>query len=257
MTEKDLADLRQAKALLEHPSLAVRVSNRIGAPIEKGIEHLPEGWAKVVQAATKAALSKALDAAVMTLDENSAKPPATFLHKLSVAASGAVGGAFGLATLPIELTLSTTIMLRSIADIARSHGEDIRQLEVKLACLEVFGLGGFSPSDDSAETGYYAARAALAGAVREAAQYIAQVGLTEGGSPAVLRLITGIAARFGVAVSDKLAAQALPLVGAAGGALINTIFIDHFQDVARGHFTVRRLERTYGTEDVRRQYDRL
>ena len=44
---------------------------------------------------------------------------------------------------------------------------------------------------------------------------------------------------------------------AAGGALINAIFVQHFQDMARGHFTVRRLERIYGTEAVRRAYERI
>ncbi|MBW2614674.1 MAG: EcsC family protein, partial [Deltaproteobacteria bacterium] len=53
------------------------------------------------------------------------------------------------------------------------------------------------------------------------------------------------------------AAQAVPIIGAAGGALINTIFIDHFQDMARGHFIVRRLERVYGTDEVQRQYEGL
>ena len=45
------------------------------------------------------------------------------------------------------------------------------------------------------------------------------------------------------------------VVGAAGGALINTLFIDHFQDMARGHFVVRRLERVYGTDAVRAAYE--
>jgi hypothetical protein len=35
-----------------------------------------------------------------------------------------VGGGFGLAALPVELPISTIIMLRSIGDIARSEGED-------------------------------------------------------------------------------------------------------------------------------------
>jgi hypothetical protein len=72
-----------------------------------------------------------------------------------------------------------------------------------------------------------------------------------------MRLITAIAARFGIVVSEKAAAQAVPVLGAAGGALINTIFIDHFQDTARGHFIVRRLERNYGQDLVRQEYDRL
>jgi len=66
-----------------------------------------------------------------------------------------------------------------------------------------------------------------------------------------------IASRFGVIVSQKLAAQAVTVVGAFGGAAINLAFTEHFQDVARGHFTVRRLERVYGAELVQAEYGRL
>jgi hypothetical protein len=52
-------------------------------------------------------------------------------------------------------------------------------------------------------------------------------------------------------------AQALPVVGALGGAAVNYAFIEHFQDVARGHFTVRRLERLYGKDKIRMEYDRI
>ena len=58
-------------------------------------------------------------------------------------------------------------------------------------------------------------------------------------------------------MSQKIAAQAVAVVGAVGGAAVNLAFIEHFQDVARGHFTVRRLERVYGAEIVRAEYDRL
>jgi hypothetical protein len=36
--------------------------------------------------------------------------------------------------------------------------------------------------------------------------------------------------------------------------LMNTLFIGHFQDMARGHFIVRRLEKIYGAEPVRLAY---
>jgi hypothetical protein len=74
------------------------------------------------------------------------------------------------------------------------------------------------------------------------------------GAPAFVRLIFKIAERFSVQVSAKVAAQAIPAIGAAGGAIINTLFIDHFQDMARGHFIVRRLERKYGKEIVEETY---
>ena len=256
-SKEDLEDLKHAKALLERPTFAARVSNLVGLPLERGFRLLPAGWSGSVQSAAQTALSKALDFAVSTLDERSARTPANLLHKISVAAAGALGGALGFPTLALELSLSTTIMLRSIADVARSEGEDIQRIDTKLSCLEVFGLVGSLRPENPAETGYYATRATLAGAVAEAAKYITLQGLSEQGAPALVRLIASIAARFGVVVSEKLAAQALPLVGAAGGAFINTIFIDHFQDAARGHFVVRRLERKYGREVVEALYEEL
>jgi hypothetical protein len=77
------------------------------------------------------------------------------------------------------------------------------------------------------------------------------------GAPFLVRFLTQIASRFGVVVSQKVAAQAVAVIGAVGGAAVNLAFIEHFQDIARGHFTVRRLERIYGVDAVRAEYDRL
>ena len=79
----------------------------------------------------------------------------------------------------------------------------------------------------------------------------------EEGAPAIVRLIAQLATRFGVNVSEKIAAQAVPVIGAAGGIAINVMFIDHFQEMARGHFIVRRLERNYDPQFVREEYGRL
>ena len=58
-------------------------------------------------------------------------------------------------------------------------------------------------------------------------------------------------------VTQKLLAQAVPVIGAVTGAAINATFMNHYQTLARGHFTVRRLERAYGTETVRAAYEKL
>jgi hypothetical protein len=193
-----------------------------------------------------------------TLDDKPQPNSWEFLHKLAVVATGAGGGAFGLPGLPVELPLSTTtIMLRSIADIARSEGERLRTPGGKLACLEVFALGGRSKSDDASESAYFLIRGALAKSVSEAAGYMTERGLVEQGAPAIVRFITQLATRFGVNVSEKVAAQAVPVIGAAGGGVINVLFIDHFQEMARGHFIIRRLERTYDPQLVRAEYERL
>jgi len=73
----------------------------------------------------------------------------------------------------------------------------------------------------------------------------------------LVEFVSRLAARFGVSVSEKVAVEAVPILGAVGGATINVLFTDHFQRMARGHFTVRRLERTYGAAVVREAYEAL
>ncbi len=55
-------------------------------------------------------------------------------------------------------------------------------------------------------------------------------------------------------VTEEAAAKAVPIVGAAAGGTINYLFMDHFQEMARGHFIVKRLEQKYGTAAVERAY---
>jgi hypothetical protein len=253
----ELEDLRLAKGLLENPGLAVKISHVVGTPIEKGFRFLPEKWKPMVVDATRKSIEAALDVALHTIDSNSTREPSDWWHKVAVGTTGAAGGAFGLAALVIELPVSTTIMLRSIADIARSEGEDIRGPGSKVECIQVLALGGESQKDDAAETGYFAARAAMAKAVSDAVRHIAEKGIVKKGAPAIVSLIGAVASRFSISVSEKVAAQAIPILGAVGGAVLNTIFIDHFQCMARGHFIVRRLERVHGIDEVRRAYHEL
>ncbi len=252
--QTDLNDLKKAKTLLENPGIAAKITDSLGTPIEKGFALLPDNWNVKVGEVTKEALSKAVHAAVLTMKDVPGEEASNIWHKIAVATTGGIGGLFGLPALAVELPISTTIMLRSIADIARSEGETISKIESKIACIEVFAFGGPSKSDDASESGYFAIRAALARSVTKAAEFMAEKGMAEEGAPALARLIIKIAERFSIQVSEKAAAQAVPAIGAAGGALINTLFIDHFQDMARGHFIVRRLERKYGKEIVETTY---
>ncbi len=257
ITGGDLEDLERACRLLENPGLAVKMTDIIGSPIETGMKVMPKKWASLVGTVTEKSLLAALHFAVFTLDGKSGRPASELSHKLAVMGTGAVGGAFGLAAIAAELPVTTVIMFRSIAQIARSEGENIKELEAKLACLEVFALGSNKEDDNASETGYFAVRYAMSQAVSEAAKYIAEKGITKKTAPAIMRFIASIASRFGIAVSEKTVAQAVPVLGALGGATINTIFMKHFQDMARGHFIVRRLERRYGRELVQAEYERI
>jgi hypothetical protein len=257
MAPEDLAALRRAVRSLEHPGLAARLANMVGKPIEILGDALPASASRAIATATSKALELALKIALRTMQRNP-HAGSQFFHKALATASGAAGGAFGLATLPIEFPISTTIMLRSIADIARSEGEDLSDPASALSCVQVFALGGRAGSaTDASESGYFAVRGVLAKGVTEAAHFIAERGVIKEGGPVLVRFITQVASRFGVVVTQKVAAQALPVVGALGGAAVNYAFIEHFQEVAQGHFTVRRLERLYGKSVVRTEYERV
>ena len=256
ISSEDVEELREAKEILENPGIAAKLTNLLGTPIEKGFKLLPSNWREKVGVATRDALMVALKGALLTMGA-SAKEAYPRWHKFAATLSGGVGGIFGLPALIIELPISTTIMLRAIADIGRSHGEVLSTAQSRIACLEVFALGGPSKHDNSSDSGYFAVRSALARAVTEASKFMAEQTVVEEGAPALVRLIAVIAARFQVQVSEKAAAMAIPIIGAIGGGGINLMFIDHFQTMSRGHFVVRRLDRKYGPELVRSTYESL
>ena len=277
MSEADRAALRRAVAALEKPGLAARLSSAAGAPLDMIGRALPAPVTDMVARSTEGAMRTALRVALATLPDKRVAGTGTALdtvsetatgrlgrwfgsseakHRTFAAVSGAVGGAFGLATVAVELPVSTTLMLRSIAEIAREEGEDLADPESALACVQVFALGGRGGGGEAtvADSGYFAVRAALAKTMSEAARYAAHRSLLDSGAPALVRFSAQIAARFGIVVSQKVAAQAVPLLGAVGGATVNAAFMNHFQSTARGHFVVRRLERRYGRPAVRHAY---
>ena len=146
MTHEDLAALQRAVQALEHPSLAARLTNMVGKPIELIGHALPSSAANAISTAASKGLEAALRIALRTMQRNPHHTGSQRLHKILAMASGAAGGAFGLATLPIELPVSTIIMLRSIAEIARSEGENLSDPESTFSCMQVFALGGRASS---------------------------------------------------------------------------------------------------------------
>ncbi len=172
----------------------------------------------------EAALSRAYDVARLGVDTGD-RLPGTPL----VVASGAVSGLAGLAGFLPDATLTTLVILRDVARIARQNGEDLASDEARAACLEVFGLRG---PEGEEEIGYFSARLLLHG-------------------QPVARVVTQVASRYGLVLGEKLTAQAVPIAGAIAGAALNGAFLAHYRALAQAHFTVRRLERQHGSERVR------
>jgi hypothetical protein len=254
-------ELRAAKRILEHHGIADRLAELVGAPITASLKMLPDPVERLVYSAVEKSLQVALDAAVTTLSDETAAEgkPRLLSHRVLAGLSGAAGGALGGVTIAVELPISTVLILRSVADIARSQGEDLTQVEARLACLEVFALdpGRTGAVNDETELGYLAVRIAMGQQISDASKYVLRHGISNKAAPPLVRLLATIGQRFGVVVSEKLAAQAIPVIGAVGGALINTYFIDHYQALARAHFTVRRLEREFSASVVHDAYRRL
>ncbi len=258
LSTTDESSLLSAYQRLEYPSFAARLSNVVGTPIEMGIKLLPRQWYFNVQRCAEHGISKALDVAVARVKHNTGGRSDDLRYRMMGMASGAIGGFFGGPALLLELPITTTLMLSSIVDIARSQGEDICSLESRMACMEVFALGGRSHADDAAETGYYGIRTALEIPIASASSFLARQGTTvSGNAPVLVTLIQTLAERFGVVLSQKTAAEFIPVIGAVGGAFINSVFIQHFQDMAHSHFTIRRLERKYDPALIQSAYERV
>lgn len=254
---KDLEDLRVAKRKLESPSLTVELAALIGQPLEAGIRLLPKRFSGQIQSITQAALLRAIDIAINSLAKKPKSGTHEAMHRWLTVGAGAIGGAAGVWALPVEIPISTTLVLRSIADIARDEGHDLTRLDIRLACLEVFALGGTGAQDNAAESSYWLIRASLGKAFADAATHLAQRGLATESAPALVRLATTLASRFSINLSAQVAAKAIPVVSAVSGATINLLFMQHFQEMARGHFIIKRLEDKYGTDVVQSVYANL
>lgn len=275
LSPDELQWLAEAAAYLERPSLLMRLAATLGRPLEAIVSLVDKVAPDLVAGTVTSALGRALALAVYTLPETGKTEPVvstpeqlhqlgtstSFWHNLSVAITGLPGGFFGVAGLPVELPVTTMVMLRSIASIAREFGEDLGEAEVRLQCLTVFGFGGPPQQGDGLESTYLTARIGMQEAVTQAAKVAARATTQElldminrGTAPALVNLIAKIAARFNLAVTEKLMAQSIPVIGAVTAATLNVAFLDHFNRVARYHFGIRRLERKYGAQATQAAY---
>jgi EcsC protein family len=256
LSPADFADLQAAVAKLETESFAMKAAAKLGMPVEALLHRLPAKAHSTIKLTIDKALEQCLRVALHAPGSKSAVVLHKRSHLAATALTGAVGGFFGLPGLLVELPLTTTVMLHSIVEIARSQGEDMLRPESGLACLEVLALGPHDVPGAAQESAYYATRTALAQVTREAVSYVTQKGLAKEGAPALLSFLGRIASRFGLEVSEKVAAELVPIAGAVGGLTLNVLFTQHFQSMAEGHFVIRRLERKYGSQAVRENYER-
>jgi len=256
LTIEDELVLLNAKMKMEDVGWAMQGLNKVGNVIEGKLALLPKKQQKWLQDLSYKVLHTVVKSNLFSMKNVRSKAtPWNRTYKALVTSSGALGGAFGATAFTVDLGVTTKLMMRSIMDIARNQGEDLNELDTQLACLQVFALGGKSKHDNSLETGYYASRIAMTSALKGGTKALST--LVAGTSHPLLAALAVIASRFSVQVSEKFVAQAVPILGAAGGASINLAFMTHFQRMAQAHFAIRRLERVYGAEVVKEAYEVL
>ncbi|WAH39086.1 EcsC family protein [Alicyclobacillus dauci] len=287
MSDEHVESLRRAVKQLEFPTFADKATSLVGKPVEMTMKALPGKYQRRISAFVHRAIDRCFDWVLLTVDTSKQTTTSSDMaHKFVATGMGAVTGFVGGAAFLAELPLTTGVLLRTIADIARSEGEDLSTLDARLACVGVFALDTTSVrGDHSGLSAYRMVRQSLSNLVADASTQLAQ-GMAQAAAaqtmtavsaqasaevaatvtpniasaesaPVLVRLINEIAARFGVTVSERVAAGIIPVIGAVGGAAVNFAFTDHFQRIAHGHFIVRRLERIYGRGLVADEYEKI
>jgi EcsC protein family len=253
LSTEHLAHLSTAKALLANGSLSDKIGALFGVSVDSGYARLPQHWETQTAVIAQDALLLCLRGMLTTLGGASSDIfPTLARFSAAIRTHERIAELPGLA---LELPVSMMLLCRSVADIARANGERSEDLDTRLACLELFALG--DARRNAMGAGYFALRATLASPTAAAIDYLNNTLMVDEEDDALRGYIAVIAKHFREQIEIHVAAEASPGASTHYGSAVNLLLIDHFQDIARGHFTVRRLERVYGQHEVRATYDRI
>ena len=212
--------------------LLMKVISLAGSKAENALDALPGG----VRAAIEAATERALELAYRGAEAAGKAAPVPRIgrhgHTIAATVSGAAGGLAGLGSTLVELPVTVAIIFAAIQRAARAEGFDPAEETVRRHCLMVFAAGDpADPADDGVNTSFLASRAMVSGAT-------------------VQRLIAAVAPRLAAVLTEKLAAQAVPVLGSVAGAGINYAFTRYYQEMAEIRFALLRLARQHGEAAV-------
>jgi hypothetical protein len=207
----------------------MRLVTRLGGTLENQLSVLPASLRGQIERLTAQALETAYGLAGRAPDLGQRGP------MMAAVAAGAAGGAGGLATAIAELPVTVTLFLNTIRSVARESGLDPDQDWVRAECLQVFAAGSPLAQDDGVNTSFVASRLALTGS-------------------AVQNVIATIAPKLAAVLGQKLAAQAVPVIGAVSGAALNAAFLSYYREVAGVRFALLRLAETHGSDVIEAEF---
>jgi len=217
----------------------MKAVNYVGGHVESGLRALPQGTSEKVEGVVRFALEKSFNLAGRSRTGRIGRAIGTDrLHRGLATVSGAVGGVAGIGTALTELPFAITIIFRAVQAVAEQYGEDPMSPKTRVECLAVFGKGGPDAKDDGIDTAFISARLSLTG-------------------PALKGLISAISPKFATLLSQKIASQSVPVLGAIAGAGTNYAFVDYYVQIAHVHFGLRQLARKHGEDAVTDEFHRV
>lgn len=223
LPEVEIAALAQRFKRANGPLM--KLVNLAGSSLEGLLAKIPAEYQAYIETVVSQALEASYGLASKTPEMGSRSGMAAVL------ASGAAGGAGGLATAIAELPVTVTLILKAIRAEARAAGFDPDVDWVRAECLRVFGAGTPLAADDGVNTSFLTARLAVSG-------------------QAIQGIIAKIAPKLATALGPKLVAQSVPALGAISGATLNGAFLGYYREIARIRFTLLKLSEEHGTEAV-------
>ncbi|OYY78112.1 MAG: hypothetical protein B7Y43_06745 [Sphingomonas sp. 28-62-20] len=235
-TESELAELMKIAEIHEDAGGGLLLlAAKAGEGADKLIDWLPDNFEDKLQGVVDLALRQSYAIAFSTHGRRHKRGRKILnregFHRFLAGVAGAIGGAGGIATTLADLAFTTTLVLRSIQEIAISYGEDLDDPDVRAHCIAVFGTGGPLVDDDSLDTALWAGRIALS-------------------HQSVSATIRAVVPQLGKTLSEGLLTRAAPLVGAVAGAAINSAFMGYYQRMAHVNFRLRQLSSDHTPKEI-------
>jgi hypothetical protein len=151
-----------------------------------------------------------------------------------------------------DISSSMTLLSRHTCRIATAYGYPSKKPE-NLPHL----VAAMAPQTESSDEGYLALKTAVVTSIRESGQFMSRTTgvlldrkLLEREAPQMIRLITYVADRLGIVITQKELGVLVPIAGAVLNSSINLAFQQVGHQTAKDYFRRLILEDRYGEELV-------
>jgi hypothetical protein len=149
-----------------------------------------------------------------------------------------------------DVTSSMTLLSRHTCRIATAYGYPSRRPD-NLPHL----MAAMAPQSESSDEGYLALKTAVVTSIRESGQFMARTAgavldrqVLEREAPQMIRLITYVADRLGIVITEKELGVLVPIAGAILNSTINVAFQQVGHQTAKDYFRRLILEDRYGED---------